>query len=166
MQQIACTTAPGAGGPPKCRPGDSAGTMYTVFPTGACEGEWATDARAALTPLFVSTPQLYAAVEVKAPNPDSEPSWPKGQYAVIFTTGGRHAAGHLLHPGRREHPACTCDVRQWRRRRDPPTPPARCERIPDPAPLVARFRKRGGRRAASRRARSRRASRCCPRWSV
>jgi len=92
-QDIACTTAQGAGGPPKCRPGDSAGTMYSVFPTGACQGEWAADPSAALTSLFSAAPQLYAAVEVKAPNPDPEPSWPKGQYAVLFTTGGANPGG-------------------------------------------------------------------------
>lgn len=39
-QQVGCTTAQGAGGPPKCKPGDAQGTMYRVFATGVCEGEW------------------------------------------------------------------------------------------------------------------------------
>ncbi|MSQ29555.1 MAG: hypothetical protein EXR68_03595 [Dehalococcoidia bacterium] len=83
-QQVGCTTAPGLGGPPKCGPGDAAGTAYAVFPTGACESEWSVDAGAALAALLRQPLALYGAVTVQAPTPDPEPYWPKGQYAVLF----------------------------------------------------------------------------------
>lgn len=110
-QQIACTTAQGAGGPPKCKPGDSPGTTYTVFPTGSCQGEWSTDARAAISSLFAQPVVLYAAVDVKAPNPDPEPSWPKGQHAVMFSanSGGPTAGIYFILDGTniiRAHAIC------------------------------------------------------------
>lgn len=92
-QQVACSTAQGAGGPPKCKPGEAAGTMTSMFPTGRCEGEWAADPKAALTALVAQPVQLYASVEVKAPTPDPEPFWPKGKYVVMFTASGGNPPG-------------------------------------------------------------------------
>lgn len=92
-QQVACTTAQGAGGPPKCKPGEAAGTMTSMFPTGRCEGEWAADPKATITALMAQPVQLYAAVEVKGPTPDPEPFLPKGKYAVMFTTNGGNPPG-------------------------------------------------------------------------
>lgn len=83
--QIACTTAQGAGGPPKCPPGTAAGTSMRVFATGACEGEWTEDAAGAITRLMTRPLQLYAAAQLRIPSPDPEPYWPKGQYAVVFS---------------------------------------------------------------------------------
>ncbi|MFA7297096.1 MAG: hypothetical protein WC211_07940 [Dehalococcoidia bacterium] len=84
-QQVACTTAQGAGGPPKCPPGTAAGTSMRVFATGACEGEWAEDAAGAIARLMARPLQLYAAAQVRVPSPDPEPIWPKGQYVVVFS---------------------------------------------------------------------------------
>ena len=92
-QQVGCTTAQGAGGPPKCKAGDPAGTVYSMFPTGRCEGEWSADIRAALTALMTQPALLYATAEVKAPSPDPQPYWPKGQYVVVFTVSGGNPPG-------------------------------------------------------------------------
>ncbi len=90
---VACTTTQGAGGPPKCKPGDTAGTAYRVFATGACDGEWNTDASAVLIGLMKQSVRLYAAVSVRTPTPDSDPAWPKGQHAVLLSTGQSSPAG-------------------------------------------------------------------------
>jgi len=37
---VACTTAQGMGGPPKCEEGMPEGTEMQVFPFASCEGEW------------------------------------------------------------------------------------------------------------------------------
>lgn len=84
-QQVACTTAQGAGGPPKCPPGVAEGTSMRVFATGRCEGEWAEDAAGAIGRLMARPLALYAAAQIRVPSPDPEPSWPKGQYAVVFS---------------------------------------------------------------------------------
>ncbi len=92
-QQVGCTTAQGAGGPPKCKPGEAAGTVTSMFPTGRCEGEWTADPKAAITALMAQPVLLYAAVEVKGPTPDPEPFWPKGKYTVMLTTSGGNPPG-------------------------------------------------------------------------
>lgn len=84
-QQVACTTAQGAGGPPKCPAGTPDGTSMRVFPTGACQGEWTEDAAGAIARLMARPLQLYAAAQVRVPSPDPEPYWPKGQYVVVFS---------------------------------------------------------------------------------
>ncbi len=83
-QNVGCTTAQGAGGPPKCKPGEAQGTVQKVFPTGRCEGEWASDATKAITDAVNGAGSLYAAAKVKAPSPDPEPYWPKGETVVVF----------------------------------------------------------------------------------
>jgi len=95
-QQVACTTAQGAGGPPKCKPGDAAGTVYRVFATGTCEGEWTTDGVAAVTGIVPALGQVYAAARIAAPTPDPEPYWPKGQSVVMFSGRGGDAGGYLI----------------------------------------------------------------------
>lgn len=95
-QQVGCTTAQGAGGPPKCRPGDPQGTVYRVFPTGRCEGEWVTDGAAAVAQIVPALGQLYAAARVQAPNPDPEPYWPKGQSVVVFRGTDGQAGGYFV----------------------------------------------------------------------
>ena len=84
-QQAACTTAQGAGGPPKCRTGVAEGTSMRVFATGRCEGEWTEDAAGAITRLMAQPLQLHAAAQLRIPSPDPEPVWPKGPYAVVFS---------------------------------------------------------------------------------
>lgn len=86
-QQVACTTAQGAGGPPKCPPGTAEGAPLRVFATGVCQGEWTADAAGAIARLMSRPLQLYAAALLRVPSPDPEPYWPKGQYAVVFSAG-------------------------------------------------------------------------------
>lgn len=95
-QQVGCTTAQGLGGPPKCKPGDAQGTVYRVFPSGTCEGEWATDGAATITQLVPTFDQLYAAAKVAAPNPDPEPYWPKGESVVVFSGANGAPGGYLV----------------------------------------------------------------------
>lgn len=83
-QDVGCTTAQGAGGPPKCKTGEAQGTVQKAFPTGRCEGEWAADATKAITDAVNGSGSLYAAAKVKAPNSDPEPFWPKGETVVVF----------------------------------------------------------------------------------
>ena len=87
-QQVGCTTAQGAGGPPKCKPGDAAGTVYRVFATGTCEGEWVENAQTRIADLVAASGPMYAAVKVKAPSPDPEPYWPKGESLIYFRGKG------------------------------------------------------------------------------
>ncbi len=83
-QQIGCTTAQGAGGPPKCKPGDATGTSYRVFATGACQTEWTEDPLPALKLIAEGAGPLYAAAVTTKPNPDPDPTWPKGDTLIIF----------------------------------------------------------------------------------
>ncbi|MEI6136472.1 MAG: hypothetical protein WCQ48_03530 [Chloroflexota bacterium] len=94
-QQVACTTAQGAGGPPKCKTGDSQGTVYRVFATGGCEGEWVTDARPILKQIADTSGPLFAVVKLTRPNPDPEPGWPKGDAAMIYNAGSG-AGGYFV----------------------------------------------------------------------
>ncbi len=109
-QNVGCTTAPGAGGPPKCKTGDPQGTVYRVFPTGRCEGEWVTDAQKPIADALAGAGALYAAAKVKAPNPDPEPYWPKGETVVVFrgTTTSAPAVYFVLSADKivRAHLAC------------------------------------------------------------
>lgn len=78
----ACTTADGLGGPPKCNPGESEGTMVEVFPILATEGH------------FVRPEEINPALEIVAkglyavyrplPTPNAEDWWPSGDYALLF----------------------------------------------------------------------------------
>ncbi|MSQ29774.1 MAG: hypothetical protein EXR68_04725 [Dehalococcoidia bacterium] len=92
-QQLPCTTALGSGGPPKCRPADAPGTVYTVFATGGCEGEWSLDTRATLAQLTRQPTILTAAAQLEIPANDPEPYWPKGWYVVVFTAASGSAQG-------------------------------------------------------------------------
>ena len=83
-QNVGCATALGAGGPPKCRAGDPQGTVYKVFGTGRCEGEWVADATKSITDAVSGAGSLYAAAKLKAPSPDPDPTWPKGETVVVF----------------------------------------------------------------------------------
>ena len=90
-QNVGCTTALGAGGPPKCKAGDPQGTVYKVFATGRCGLEWVTDATKSITDAVNGVGSLYAAAKLKAPSPDPDPTWPKGETVVVFR-GGSAAA--------------------------------------------------------------------------
>lgn len=96
-QEIGCTSALGVGGPPKCKAGDAQGTKYRVFRTGRCEPEWVTDATAVISDLVAKSGPLYAATKVVAPNPDPDPSFPKGQSMIYFRgTGGEPGTYFIL----------------------------------------------------------------------
>ncbi|MGE3858096.1 MAG: hypothetical protein AB7G21_14150 [Dehalococcoidia bacterium] len=92
-QQVACTTAQGAGGPPKCRPGDTPGTVYRRFPSGACEGEWAEDAAPILAQIVTAVGGLHSVATLTPPQQDPEPYWPKGEVVVMFQGGGNGGPG-------------------------------------------------------------------------
>jgi len=92
-QQVGCTTAQGAGGPPKCEPGAAPGTVYRRFPSGACEGEWAADAAPVLGQIVTSVGDLYGVATLARPQPDPEPYWPKGDVVVMFSGGGNGGPG-------------------------------------------------------------------------
>jgi hypothetical protein len=83
-QHVPCTTRQGLGVPPKCKPGDSEGTTYTVFATGSCEGTWTDDASLPLSGISSLAGPVYAVAAVTPPQPDPEPEWPKGSYIVLF----------------------------------------------------------------------------------
>lgn len=88
-QDVACTTAQGSGGPPKCGPGEASGTVLRRFPTGSCEGEWTADAAPVLSQIVTAVGGLYGVATLTKPQPDPEPYWPKGDTVVMFR-GGRN----------------------------------------------------------------------------
>ena len=92
-QQVSCTTAQGAGGPPKCKPGDAPGTVYKRFPSGACEPEWAEDASSVISQIVPSVGVLYGAAMITAPGPSPDPAWPKGDTVVMFRSGRAGGSG-------------------------------------------------------------------------
>ncbi|MCE5257976.1 MAG: hypothetical protein LLG44_02825 [Chloroflexi bacterium] len=90
----ACTTAEGAGGPPKCVQGERDGSQVEVFPVLGEEGEFARRANIDAY-LDLQTSGLYAVYEVPADAP-SEVYWPAGQYALIFQGSGVQTSITLL----------------------------------------------------------------------
>lgn len=92
-QDVACTTAQGAGGPPKCGPGEANGTVVRRFATGACEGEWTADAAPVLSQIVTAVGGLYGVATLTKPQPDPEPYWPKGDVVVMFRGGGNGGPG-------------------------------------------------------------------------
>ena len=81
-----CTTAQGAGGPPKCAPGETNGTRVEVFPFLGEEGEHIR--RPAIDRILqFSVTGLYGVYRV----PDSAfraEYWPAGKYALVFVATG------------------------------------------------------------------------------
>jgi hypothetical protein len=92
-QQVACTTAQGAGGPPKCAPGEANGTVVRRFPTGVCEGEWTADAAPVLSQIVTAVGGLYGVATLTKPQQDAEPYWLKGDTVVMFRGGGNGGPG-------------------------------------------------------------------------
>lgn len=111
-QQVACTRAQGAGGPPKCKGNDPEGTKYRVFPAGRCEMEWVEDATDAITRFTTTVGTIYAAVSVRAPSPDPEPYVPRGQYVLIFSGNGSNPGGYLMLSGTNQvlRASLTCET--------------------------------------------------------
>ncbi len=81
-----CTTAQGAGGPPKCAPGEADRAPVEVFPFVAAEGEFVR--RDGIDRVLQFTVEgLYGVYRV----PDSAfraAYWPAGQYAAVFVEKG------------------------------------------------------------------------------
>lgn len=78
-----CTTALGAGGPPKCVPGESLGTTIGVFQYVSCEPEWIRPdgVPRLLDAVFTHPFRLYAAYETGA------------GYEAVFTATDAPAVG-------------------------------------------------------------------------
>ncbi len=80
--ELACTTAQGAGGPPKCAPGEAAGTVVKVFPFLGCSGEHmrASQVEGMLTAQLKS-PTLHSAFKLKD---QGTAEFPRGTTGIVF----------------------------------------------------------------------------------
>lgn len=81
--RIACATVEGLGGPPPCPEGVAEGTEIEVFPTLGSEGSYIVPEN---MQIFLNTSivkSLYAVYRV-TPNPNLEPYFPEGEYAMLF----------------------------------------------------------------------------------
>lgn len=81
--RIACATVEGLGGPPPCPAGKSEGTIVEVFPVLGSEGGFIKpeNMETFLNDSIVKS--LYAVYRV-TPNPNLEPYFPQGEYAMLF----------------------------------------------------------------------------------
>jgi len=79
---VACTTAEGLGGPPKCREGEAGGTLVTVLPFLGPEGSFLDESELSSFP-GVNVIGLYAVYSV-TDSAYSEEASPAGEYAVAF----------------------------------------------------------------------------------
>lgn len=80
---IACTTVEGLGGPPPCPEGAVEGTEIEVFPTLGSEGSFVATENMQTFLNNSILKSLYAVYRVK-PNPNIEPYFPEGEYAMLF----------------------------------------------------------------------------------
>lgn len=94
-----CSTAQGAGGPPRCATGQAAGTIVTRFPFSSCEGEYLDPA--SLGQFFAGSltsnnPKVYAVASTKEPGTALAP---QGDYIVVLETKGAqgNGGGRVLH---------------------------------------------------------------------
>jgi len=85
----ACTTAQGAGGPPKCAQGERNGSLVEVFPLLGEEGEYVRRANIAYA-FDLPVSALYAVYQ--PPAEAGDPAWPQGDYAVVFIGSGTHTS--------------------------------------------------------------------------
>ena len=81
--RTACATVEGLGGPPSCPDGVVVGTEVEVFPVLGSEGSFMKpeDMETFLDNSIVKN--LYAVYRV-TPNPNIEPYFPEGEYAMLF----------------------------------------------------------------------------------
>lgn len=82
---VACTTADGLGGPPKCQDGEAEGTLVEVLPFLGSEGHFLREGEAANFP-GVNVIGLYAVYKV-SDSAYSDEAYPTGEYAVMFKGG-------------------------------------------------------------------------------
>ena len=89
LTRTACTTADGFGGPPKCEPGQSDGTIVDVFPVSSGEGHYLRPDQ--LRHALGFTVRGIVAVFVVPEDAHRAEFWPAGTYGVIFSS---EAGGH------------------------------------------------------------------------
>ena len=82
---VACTTAEGLGGPPKCRGNEADGTLVHVLPFIGSEEVSCAESELSSFP-GVKVIGLYAVYRVSA-SAYSEEAYPAGEYAVAFKVG-------------------------------------------------------------------------------
>jgi len=81
--QIACETEEGLGGPPPCPEGVAEGTELEVFPILGSEGSFVAPDNMQTFLNNSILKSLYAVYRV-TPNPNIEPYFPEGEYAMLF----------------------------------------------------------------------------------
>ena len=81
--QIACANVEGLGGPPSCPEGVAEGTELEVFPMLGGEGSFIAPENMEIFFNNFLLKNLYAVYRV-TPNPNIEPYFPEGEYAMIF----------------------------------------------------------------------------------
>lgn len=81
---VGCTNAEGLGGPPKCREGETEGTLVNVLPFLGPEGHFMYESELSKFP-GVDVLGLYAVYAV-SDSAYSEEAYPAGEYAAMFAT--------------------------------------------------------------------------------
>lgn len=81
--RTACATVEGLGGPPPCPEGVAEGTEVEVFPTLGPEGSFVAPENMETFLNNSIVKSLYAVYRV-TPNPNIEPYYPEGEYAMLF----------------------------------------------------------------------------------
>jgi len=79
-----CTTVSGLGGPPKCEPGETDGTIVEAFPASSGEGYFVR--RKNIEKLFNFTVRGVIAVYVVPEDAYQTVYWPAGEYGIVFTS--------------------------------------------------------------------------------
>jgi hypothetical protein len=81
--RTACATVEGVGGPPPCPEGVAEGTEVEVFPTLGSEGSFVTPENMETFLNNSILNNLHAVYRI-TPNPNIEPYFPEGEYAMLF----------------------------------------------------------------------------------
>ena len=79
-----CTTVSGLGGPPKCEPDESDGTIVEAFPASSGEGYFVRLKN--IGKLFSFTVRGLIAVYVVPEDSYQTVYWPAGEYGIVFTS--------------------------------------------------------------------------------
>jgi len=84
LTTMACTTADGLGGPPKCEPGEAEGTIVDAFPVSSGEGTYIR--LEGIKEVFnFTTRGLFAVYRVPEGTQETD-YWPAGAYGIVFTS--------------------------------------------------------------------------------
>ncbi|HAV78596.1 MAG TPA: hypothetical protein DCX53_14705 [Anaerolineae bacterium] len=81
--EISCANVEGLGGPPPCPEGVAEGTLLEVFPTLSSHGALVSREEFTNMLLNLQVKNLYA-VYLEEPNPNAEPNYQPGEYAMLF----------------------------------------------------------------------------------